>query len=65
VFTSIEISLVRERNERLLQEITADRLGQPRANRGGGSRRTSRIPWPRRFALPFGKPGRADARGGA
>jgi hypothetical protein len=66
VFVSTEIYLVRERNERLLQEITADRLGgRPRENRGGGPRRTSRIPQPRRFTLPFGRPGRADVRGGA
>lgn len=57
MFTSIEISLVRERNERLLREIDADRLGRrPRATRGGGAR-------PRRFAFPFGRLARADAKG--
>ena len=60
MFTSIEISLVRERNERLRQEIKADRVG-----RRLGPGRTFRGLWPRRFALLSGRPRRAGVGGGA
>ena len=51
MFTSIEISLVRERNERLLQEINADRTGRRLDREPRTRRRTARGFRPRRGAL--------------
>jgi hypothetical protein len=63
VFTSIEVSLVRERNERLLQEIQAGRMGRsPDRDPGPGPHRGF---WPRGFAFSPGRLRRAGGGGGA
>lgn len=66
MFTSIEVSLVRERNERLRREVDTDRIGGSlRAGRGSwtGSHRTARDSWPRRFASLSGRLWRAGMKG--
>ena len=68
VFTSLDVSLVRERNAGLLWEVKAERLGQRlRADRGRqpGWRRTVSTLMARGFATPplrLGRDGRKGVR---
>lgn len=64
--TSIDVSLVRERNERMLREVNANRLEKRlRANREPrfGWWRTIGTYLTQTFALPFAGFGRAGGRG--
>ena len=67
MFTSLDVSLVRERNGRLLREVQAYRLGGgSRARRGrrtGSSWRTVGASVARAFASPFARPGRTGRKG--
>ena len=66
MFTSIDVSVVRERNAGLLRETSADRLERRLlANRGPrpGSRRAVGAFLPRRFAFPSARLGRTGGEG--
>ena len=69
MFTSLDLSLVRERNERMLRQVDAQRLGaRLRANGGretrpGGSRRTTAAFLPRWSASTLARSGRTGGEG--
>ena len=69
MFTSLDLSLVRERNERLLREVDAQRprtrlrANRDRETRPGGSRRTIAAFLPRGFASTLARSGRTGGEG--